>query len=75
MHGVYDDEHAHTSFTRGAGHGGSHPYLAHKFIRAIVEERESAVDAARAADRTMRGIRAHETASKGGKRVEVPRAK
>ena len=29
--GVYDsDEHQHLSFTQGAGHGGSHPHLAHE---------------------------------------------
>ena len=72
IHGVYDDQHEHTSFIQGAGHGGSHPHLAHEFIRAIVEERESAVDARRAANWTMAGICAHESAMKGGKRVELP---
>jgi predicted dehydrogenase len=72
IHGVYDEEHAHTSFIQGAGHGGSHPHLAHEFIRAIVEQRQSAVDAARAANWTMAGICAHESAMKGGKRIEVP---
>jgi len=75
IHGVYDQEHEHTSFIQGAGHGGSHPHLAHEFIRAIVEGRESAVDAKRAANWTMTGICAHESAMKGGKRVEVPVAK
>ena len=75
IHGVYDQEHEHTSFIQGAGHGGSHPHLAHEFIRAIVEGRESAVDAKRAANWTMTGICAHESAMKGGKRVDVPVAK
>ena len=75
IHGVYDQEHEHTSFIQGAGHGGSHPHLAHEFIRAIVEERESRVDARRAANWTMAGICAHESAMKGGKRVELPVAK
>jgi len=72
IQGVYDDQHEHTSFIQGAGHGGSHPHLAHEFIKAIVEERESAVDARRAANWTMAGICAHESAMKGGKRVDVP---
>jgi predicted dehydrogenase len=72
IHGVYDEVHAHTSFIQGSGHGGSHPHLAHEFIRAIVEGRQSAVDAARAANWTMTGICAHESAMKGGKRIEVP---
>ena len=75
IHGVYDEQHEHTSFIQGAGHGGSHPHLAHEFIRAIVEGRESAVDARRAANWTMAGICAHESAMKGGKRVEIPAAK
>jgi predicted dehydrogenase len=72
-HGVYDEEHEHTSFIQGAGHGGSHPHLTHEFIRAIVENRESWVDAPRAANWTMAGICAHQSAVKGGVRVEVPK--
>jgi predicted dehydrogenase len=72
IHGVYDEEHAHTSFIQGSGHGGSHPHLAHEFIRAIAEQRQSAVDASRAANWTMTGICAHESAMKGGKRIEIP---
>jgi len=70
--GVYDDEHEHTSFVQGSGHGGSHPHLTHEFIRAIVEERESFSDAVTAANWTMAGICAHESAMNGGKRIEVP---
>ena len=75
IHGVYDEEHEHTSFIQGAGHGGSHPHLAHEFVRAIVEGRESAVDAKRAANWTMAGISAHESAMQGGRRVEIPTVK
>jgi predicted dehydrogenase len=74
IRGVYDDEHEHTSFVQGAGHGGSHPHLTHEFVSAILESRESAVDAARAANWTMAGICAHESAMQGGKRVEIPSA-
>jgi len=70
--GVYDEEHAHTSFIQGGGHGGSHPHLVHEFISAVVENRASSVDAERAANWTMAGICAHESAMKGGKRIEVP---
>jgi len=70
--GVYDEEHEHTSFIQGAGHGGSHPHLAHEFIRAIIESRESAVDAKTAANWTMAGICAHESAMNHGKRIEIP---
>jgi predicted dehydrogenase len=75
VRGVYDDEHEHTSFIQGAGHGGSHPHLVHEFVRAIVEGRKSAVDAETAANWTMAGICAHESAMNGGTRIEVPGGK
>jgi predicted dehydrogenase len=70
--GVYDEEHEHTSFIQGSGHGGSHPHMAHEFVRAIVEERPAAVNGATAANWTMAGICSHESAMKGGTRIEVP---
>jgi predicted dehydrogenase len=70
--GVYDEEHEHTSFVQGAGHGGSHPHLVHEFIRAILEERKSYADASVAANWAMAGICAHESAMKGGDRIEIP---
>jgi predicted dehydrogenase len=72
VHGVYDDENEHTSFIQGAGHGGSHPHLAHEFVSAILEGRESAVDAETAANWTMAGICAHESAMRGGERIMIP---
>ena len=72
IRGVYDEEHEHTSFIQGAGHGGSHPHLAHEFVQAIKANRPSAVDAEVAANWTMTGICAHESAMKGGKRVVIP---
>ncbi|MBN1806906.1 MAG: Gfo/Idh/MocA family oxidoreductase [Sedimentisphaerales bacterium] len=73
-HGVYDDEHEHTSFIQGSGHGGSHPHMTHEFIRAIIENRESAVDAGTAANWTMAGICAHESAMSDGMRIQIPQA-
>jgi predicted dehydrogenase len=72
--GVYDEEHEHTSFIQGGGHGGSHPHLVHEFVRAIFEERPSIADATMAANWTMTGICAHESAMRGGERVVVPGA-
>jgi predicted dehydrogenase len=63
------------SFIQGSGHGGSHPHLVHEFVRAIAEGRESAIDAAKAANWTLAGICAHESALKGGRRVNIPEAK
>jgi predicted dehydrogenase len=72
VRGVYDDEHEHTSFIQGAGHGGSHPHLVNEFVCSIAEGRKSAVDAETAANWTMAGISAHESAINGGKRVDLP---
>jgi predicted dehydrogenase len=59
-------------FTEGGGHGGSHPHLAHEFIRSIVEERPPAIDAVTAAHWTAPGICAHLSAEKEGEPVVIP---
>lgn len=66
------DDPNHVSFLQGAGHGGSHPHLVQEFVAAIIEGRDSAVDADVAANYTCAGICAHESAMKGGERVFVP---
>ena len=58
-------------FTSG-GHGGSHPHLAHEFVRSIVEGRAPAIDAYRAADWTAPGICANESALRGGEPILLP---
>jgi predicted dehydrogenase len=63
----------HLSFIQGAGHGGSHPHLVHNWLRAIRGERPALPDAATAANWTMVGICAHQSAMKGGERVAIPR--
>jgi predicted dehydrogenase len=70
--GVYDEEHEHLSFKQGAGHGGSHPHLAHEFVRSIVEGRAPSIDALTAANWTCVGICAHESAMNGGARIDLP---
>ena len=71
--GVYDmQENVHLSFKQGSGHGGSHPHLAHEFVRAIVENRKSFVDGPIAANWTSVGICAHQSAMKGGEMVQIP---
>jgi hypothetical protein len=71
--GVYDlDEQQHLSFTQGAGHGGSHPHLAHEFISALVEGRSPYPDAVQSANWTCVGICAHQSAMEGGVIVELP---
>lgn len=70
--GVYGDDNEHLSFVQGAGHGGSHPHLAHEFLRSIVEQRPPAIDAQTAANWTAVGICAHESAMAGGERIRIP---
>jgi predicted dehydrogenase len=71
--GVYDsDENVHLSFKQGSGHGGSHPHLAHEFLRSIVENRKPYVDERRSANWTSTGICAHQSAMKNGDKVKVP---
>jgi predicted dehydrogenase len=71
--GVYDsDEHQHLSFLQGAGHGGSHPHLAHEFVSALVENRDPYPNAVQSANWTCVGICAHQSALKGGEIVKLP---
>ena len=63
----------HLSFIQGAGHGGSHPHLAHNFLMAVLGEKPALPDAETSANWTMVGICAHQSALKGGERVAIPR--
>src|SRR6188768_3803730 len=71
--GVYDtDDHQHLSFIQGAGHGGSHPHLAHEFLTALIEDRDPYPNAVKSANWTCVGLCAHESALAGGKIVRLP---
>jgi len=71
--GVYDiAKKTHLSFTQGAGHGGSHPHLAHEFLMSLVENREPFPNARQSANWTCVGLCAHESALKGGAIVKLP---
>jgi len=71
--GIYDiGKKTHLSFTQGAGHGGSHPHLAHEFLSAIVEKRDPFPNARQSANWTCVGLCAHESALKGGAIVKLP---
>ena len=71
--GVYDtDEHQHLSFIQGAGHGGSHPHLAHEFVTALVENRDPYPNAVQSANWTCVGILAHQSAMRGGEIIKLP---
>ena len=71
--GVYDlDDQQHLSFTQGAGHGGSHPHLAHEFVMSLIDDRDPFPNAAQSANWTSVGILAHESALKGGEIIKLP---
>lgn len=62
----------HPSIMHGGGHGGSHPHMVHEFVRSILEDRAPIIDEVRAADFCAPGICAHESALRGGEKVEIP---
>jgi predicted dehydrogenase len=71
--GVYDlARKTHLSFTQGAGHGGSHPHLAHEFVMSVIEGRAPFPDARQSANWTCVGLCAHQSALKGGSIVRLP---
>jgi predicted dehydrogenase len=54
------------------GHEGSHPHLAHEFVRSILECRSPYIHARRAANWCAPGICAHESAINNGTKVRIP---
>lgn len=62
----------HLSFLQGGGHGGSHPHLAHHFLMAVLGEQPAFPDAPTSANWTLVGICAHESALRGGEKVQIP---
>ncbi len=56
----------------GSGHGGSHTFLTHEFIDALVNERQPAIDIYESLAYTVPGIIAHQSAVQGGKQMKIP---
>lgn len=55
-----------------SGHEGSHTFLTHEFIDALVSRRKPAVDVYEAVAYTAPGIVAHQSALKGGESMKIP---
>ena len=70
---TFDPGGGRPSFRVESHHSGSHPHLAHEFVRSIVEQRPARVDARTAAAWTAPGICGHASALQGGSAVTVPR--
>jgi predicted dehydrogenase len=55
-----------------SGHGGSHTFITHEFISALVEDREPTVNIHEALALTAPGIIAYQSALKKGEQMKVP---
>jgi predicted dehydrogenase len=55
-----------------SGHGGSHTFITHEFIDALINERKPEVDIYLSLAITVPGIVAHESALKGGELLKIP---
>ena len=54
------------------GHGNSHTFLTYEFTQAILEDRHPAVNVWEAIAYTAPGLVAHQSALKGGERLQIP---
>lgn len=54
------------------GHDGSHPFLTHEFVDALLTERRPAIDVYEALAYTAPGIVAHQSALKDGDQLRIP---
>ncbi len=60
------------SMRQDTGHGGSHPFLTHEFVSALIEDREPVIDLYESLAMTVPGIVAHQSALKGGEQMKIP---
>jgi predicted dehydrogenase len=72
VYGAGEEDESHRSFVQGGGHGGSHPHLAHRLLQAVLGEAEAYPNAVQAANITCAGILSHESALRGGERMDLP---
>ena len=54
-----------------SGHGGSHTFITHEFISALVEDRHPLVNVWEAIAYTMPGVIAHQSALRGGELLKI----
>jgi len=54
------------------GHDGSHTFLTHEFVDALVNERRPAIDVVESLAYTVPGIIAHESSLKNGEQLQIP---
>lgn len=54
------------------GHGGSHTFLTHEFVEALIQERRPSIDVVESLAYTVPGIIAHESSLKDGEQLRIP---
>ncbi len=57
-----------------SGHEGSHTFITHEFVEAVLNRRKPAVGIHEAVAYTLPGIIAHQSALRGGEQMKVPAA-
>ena len=55
-----------------SGHGGSHTFLTHEFVMAVLEKRQPEIDVYEALAYTIPGFYAHQSAMEGGTLLKIP---
>lgn len=55
-----------------SGHGGSHTFITHEFVLAVLTQRQPEVDIYEALAYTIPGIYAHQSAMQGGTTLKIP---
>src|SRR5690606_16429325 len=55
-----------------SGHDGSHPFITHEFVDALITDRRPRIDVREAIDYTLPGIVAHASALKQGISMRIP---
>ena len=55
-----------------SGHGGSHTFITHEFVSAVLEKRNPEVDIYEALAYTVPGFYAHQSALENGKMLRIP---
>jgi hypothetical protein len=68
----WDTEMLPEPLRHNSGHHGSHTFLTHEFIDALLNERKPTVDINEALAYTVPGIIAHESALLGGELLKIP---
>ncbi|WP_114752157.1 Gfo/Idh/MocA family protein [Pleomorphovibrio marinus] len=68
----YETDMLPLTLRHSSGHDGSHTFITHEFVDAIINNRRPQVDIHEALAYTVPGIVAHQSALKGGESMKIP---